>query len=51
LHKKKAFFDKAAVSKDDDPEMVLEKLKNMLDNRVITDEEYEKKRTEVLERM
>jgi hypothetical protein len=51
LHKKKAFFDKAAVSKDDDPERVLEKLKNMLDNRIITDEEYEKKRTEVLERM
>ncbi len=51
LHKKKSAFLQTATIKGGDPEEALTKLKSMLDKGMITYEEYEKKKAEVLERM
>lgn len=51
LHKKKSEFQQAATVQSGDPEEAITKLKNMLDKGMITQEEYEKKKSEVLDRI
>lgn len=52
VHKKKSEFEtKREVSTSTNPEQTLEKLKNMLDKGIITHEEYETKKKEVLNRI
>jgi len=51
LHQKKNEFQQAATVQRGDPEEAITKLKNMMDKGMITHEEYEKKKAEVLARM